>query len=64
MNSKWKPGTRVRVKSEVEDCGDMLGTVEEVSYASWSQETSILLDEDAYQLGAHFHDDELEEVTG
>ncbi|GGW89320.1 hypothetical protein [Streptomyces noursei] len=62
MISKWQPGSRVRVKVEVEDIGGEFGTVEKVSYATWSAATSVVLDNDVYQLGAYFRDDELEEV--
>jgi hypothetical protein len=38
----------------------MVGTVEAVNYAQVEEATSVLLDEDEYQMGAFFDDDELE----
>lgn len=59
--SKWEPGTRVRV---IAHDGDVLhgkvGTVRKVNYASRSEATSVLLDDDVWGLGAYFYDDELE----
>lgn len=63
MKSKWTPGTRVRVKDEVEELGGWLGTVQPVNYAEWAPATAVLLDDDEWQLDAWFGDDELEEVT-
>lgn len=63
MKSKWEPGTRVRVKDEIEELGGWLGTIQAVNYADWFEATSVLLDDDEWQLGAWFRDDELEEVT-
>ncbi|MFM9464118.1 hypothetical protein ACKI1K_14860 [Streptomyces scabiei] len=63
MISKWEPGTRVRVKDGIEELGGWLGTIQAVNYADWVEATSVLLDDDEWQLGAWFRDDELEEVT-
>ncbi|MFD4608300.1 hypothetical protein ACFWOT_09310 [Streptomyces sp. NPDC058440] len=56
--SKWKPGTRVRVKAGIAVVGGQTGVIEDVSYAKHSEETSVLLDDEAF--GAWFADDELE----
>jgi hypothetical protein len=63
VKSKWEPGTRVRVKDEIEELGGWLGTIQAVNYADWFEATSVLLDDDEWQLGAWFRDDELEEAT-
>jgi hypothetical protein len=64
VKSKWKPGTRVRVRATIQDgTAGLTGTVEAVNYALAEDATSVLLDNpdggfDA--LGAYFRDDELE----
>ncbi|MGW2714596.1 hypothetical protein HKX69_05735 [Streptomyces argyrophyllae] len=64
MKSKWKPGTRVRVRATVTDgTAGMRGIIERVNYAQVEEATSVLLDNpeggfDAF--GAYFRDDELE----
>ncbi|WP_406153596.1 hypothetical protein OH797_32000 [Streptomyces anulatus] len=64
MISKWKPGTRVQVNTPDEpDIHGWLGTVEPVNYAERLPATSVLLDQDAFQMGAFFYDEELEEVA-
>ncbi|MFK0231237.1 hypothetical protein ACIQUL_36340 [Streptomyces sp. NPDC090303] len=57
MKSIWKPGTRVRVKENVDLAGEV-GVVEEVEYAQTSAETSVLID--GINGGCWFRDDELE----
>lgn len=45
MKSIWKPGTRVRVKPELNDAlAGLTGTIEEVSYAQREESTSVRLD--------------------
>lgn len=63
MISKWEPGTRVRVKDGIDELSGSLGTVQAVNYAYWFEATSVVLDDDEWQIGAFFRDDELEEVT-
>ncbi|WP_326827406.1 hypothetical protein [Streptomyces sp. NBC_01751] len=62
--SKWKPGTRVRVKATVTDgLAGLTGVIEEVNYAQREEATSVQLDdpEDKFWgLGAFFYDYELE----
>lgn len=66
MKSKWVPGTRVRVKPELDDAlAGSTGTIEEVSYAKKEEATSVLLDaaDGSFSIGGlFFYDDELEAV--
>jgi hypothetical protein len=64
VKSKWKPGTRVRVRATVADgTAGLTGTIEAVNYAQVEEATSVLLDDahrEFHPVGAFFHDDELE----
>ncbi|MER6102378.1 hypothetical protein ABT115_08615 [Streptomyces sp. NPDC001832] len=64
MKSKWKPGTRVRVKVSVADgLAGLTGVIESVNYAKFEEATSVFLDDPDNEyapLGAYFKDDELE----
>lgn len=64
MKSKWKPGTRVRVKPNLDDAlAGCTGTIEFVDYASSEAATSVLLDSRNGLPaigGLFFEDDELE----
>ncbi|MFF8629661.1 hypothetical protein [Streptomyces werraensis] len=64
MKSKWEPGTRVRVKPELDDAlAGLTGTIEEVSYAKREPATSVVLDAQGDMgpvYGLFFEDDELE----
>jgi hypothetical protein len=67
VKSKWKPGTRVRVRATVKDgTAGLTGIVEAVDYAQTEEATSVLID--GHQLGgldvsgAYFKDEELEEL--
>ncbi|MFF1450145.1 hypothetical protein ACFVYF_18700 [Streptomyces sp. NPDC058274] len=67
MKSKWKPGTRVRVRATVKDgTAGLTGIIEAVDYAQTEEATSVLVD--GHQLGGvaaggcYFKDEELEEL--
>lgn len=66
MISKWKPGTRVRVKDTVTDgLAGSTGTIEEAGYALEEESTSVALDsgdDQAVIPGLFFYDEELEEL--
>lgn len=67
MKSKWKPGTRVRVRATVQDgTAGLTGIIEAVDYAQTEEATSVLIDGRYFDgrevAGAFFKDEELEEL--